>query len=462
MLDGIRSVHFIGIGGYGMSALARILLEMGYEVTGSDLKPSRLTRSLEARGARIHIGHSRDHVTGAQLAVFSTAIRADNPELEACRDQGIPVWHRSDLLARFINNRFGIAVAGTHGKTTTTSMVSLILEEGGLDPTALVGGEVINFGGNARFGRSTYLVAEACESDNSFLRYHPTAAILTNIEADHLEFHNGSFQDLVKSYKVFVEHLKPLGILVYCADDQNVLAVSGGFAGEKVSYALDRSHVCYRGEGLRETRGCYSFRMVERGQDLGAVNLLVPGRHNVYNALGAAALSRSLGVGFEDIAKALSRFKGAKRRFQVLGKGRGVTVVDDYAHHPTEVKATLEAARGYSEGRVIAVFQPHRYSRLKYFMDDFARSFHHAQVVILHDVYAAGEEPMEGVTSAALGERVSRESRIPVHHLRTHPEIISFLEKNVKDKDTVLFMGAGDISGTAYEFHARITGGERG
>ena len=461
MLDGLHRVHFIGIGGYGMSALAKVLLHMGYEVSGSDLQSSRLTRSLQDMGAKIYLGHNKEYVGEAELVVYSTAIPDDNPELKACRDRGIPLWHRSDLLARFINSRFGIAVAGTHGKTTTTSMASLILEEAGLDPTALVGGEVVNFAGNARYGRSRYLVAEACESDNSFLRYYPTAAILTNIEADHLEFYDGNFDGLLKAYKDFIGHIKAEGALIYCADDANVLALIENHQGEKLSYALE-GPADYRGENLREEKGCYRFQVVEGGQNLGEVELNVPGRHNVYNSLAAAALARYLGVDFEPVQKALHQFKGAKRRFQVLGEVEGVTVVDDYAHHPTEVKATLEAARGYSDGRVIAVFQPHRYTRLNYFMEEFTRSFFNAHVLLLHEVYSAGEAPIDGATSGALKEKLTAKTDIPVYHFKTHGEIIESLKGLVREGDTVIFMGAGDISGTAYDFYQELKEGAKG
>jgi UDP-N-acetylmuramate--alanine ligase len=461
MLDNIRVVHFIGVGGYGMSALAKVLLHMGYQVSGSDLKASRLTRSLEEMGARIFIGHDEKNVKGAELVIYSTAIPSKNPEMQACREEGIPLWHRSDLLAQFINSRFGIAVAGTHGKTTTTSMVSLILEAAGLDPTALVGGEVVNFDGNARFGHSQYLVAEACESDNSFLRYYPTAAILTNIEPDHLEFYQGDFDRLLLSYQEFLRHVKEGGMVVYCADDHQVQTFMDQYRGEKRSYSL-KGPADYQADNLQEVKGCYSFQVLENGRVLGDVQLAVPGKHNVYNSLGAIGLARFLGIDMKPIREALSLFKGAKRRFQVLGKAAGVTVVDDYAHHPTEVKATLEAARGYSDGRVIAVFQPHRYTRLNYFMDEFAHSFPLADMVLLHEVYTAGEAPIEGATSGALREKLARETQVPVHHLKTHAEIIALLKDVMQEDDTILFMGAGDISGTAYDFYAEVAGGTRG
>ena len=461
MLGKIQRVHFIGIGGYGMSALAKIILQMGYTVTGSDLKASPLTRSLEKQGATIYLGHDKDNIGKAQLVVYSTAIPQDNPEMKECRAQGITLWHRSDMLAKFINSYFGIAVAGTHGKTTTTSMLSLILEEGGLDPTALVGGEVVNFSSNARFGTSKYLVAEACESDHSFLRYYPMMVILTNIEADHLEHYDGDFSKLIHTYEEFLQHIKPEGSLIYCADDDNTAAIIDAYGGEKMPYSLTKN-AAYTGRNLREIKGCYTYELLEEGRLLGEVTLAVPGKHNVYNSLGAAALARKLGIDFSSIKRALAQFRGAKRRFQQLGCAQGITVVDDYAHHPTEVKATLQAARAFTQNRVLAVFQPHRFTRLQYFMDDFSASFADADVVLLHDVYSAGEEPIPEVNTAVLRDKISRQVDVPVHHVKTHGEIIKKLHALSLEGDTVIFMGAGDITGTASQYYEDIKEGKKG
>ncbi len=455
MLEKVKHVFFIGIGGYGMSALAKVLLHKDYTISGSDLKPSNLTRSLEKMGATIYYEHKKENVIGTDLVVYSTAIPEDNPELLECHSQKIPLWHRSDLLAQFINSHFGIAVTGTHGKTTTTAMITLILTEGGLDPTALVGGEVPILKSNARFGRSEYLVAEACESDHSFLRYHPEIAILTNVEADHLEFYDGDFSKLLEMYKDFLACVKPGGSIIYCADDKNTVEIMDNFSGEKITCALEKpAH--YKASNLAAVKGCYSFDLVEKGNNLGSISLVVPGKHNVYNALTAAALARKLGIGLPAIKKALARYGGTKRRFQVLGVPGGITVIDDYAHHPTEVKATLEAACAYTFGRVIAVFQPHKYTRLNFFMDDFARSFEGPAMIILHDVYPAGEKVIEGINSVVLKEKISKEITVPIHHFSTHEEIISFLKDTVQKNDLVIFMGAGDISSTAYRFNDEL------
>ncbi len=457
MLGDIKKVHFIGIGGYGMSALAKVLIHMGTKVSGSDLKSSNLTHSLESLGADIFIGHNTANIKDVDLAVYSTAIPEGNSELKECKRQGITLWHRSDLLAKFINSYFGIAVAGTHGKTTTTSMISLILQEAGLDPTALVGGEVANFKSNARFGRSQYLVAEACESDHSFLRYYPMMSVLTNIEPDHLEYYDGDFSKLVDTYKIFLEHIDPKGVLVYCADDENAQKIKDAFKGEKLSYSLEVS-ADYKAVNLSSDRGNYKYDVVEKGKPIGTINLSVPGKHNVYNSLGGVVIARKLGIDFSAIKDALVQFQGAKRRFQVLGKHNDITVVDDYAHHPTEVKATLEAARDYSRGRVVVVFQPHRYSRLSYFIDDFAQSFTDADITVLHDVYSAGEKPIEGINSIELKQKIEKLGKTQVCHFPDHTEIINYLKEIVQKDDTVLFLGAGDISGTAYKFEEELAG----
>ncbi len=458
MLGETKKIHFIGIGGYGMSALAKILLHKGYQVSGSDLKRTGLTDSLIKQGAVIFWGHKAENVSGADLVVYSTAIPVDNPEIMACKTYNIPLWHRSDLLARFINKGISIAVAGTHGKTTTTSMAALILEKGGLDPTAIVGGEVANFKSNARFGSSPYLVAEACESDHSFLRYYPEIAILTNIEADHLEFYEGSFNKLLDTYADFIKHVKPGGTVVYCADDDHVQKIMAGHKGRKIAYGFNEL-ADYTVAALTSERGCFRFDLLERGQTLGRITLYAPGKHNVANALAAAAVARLLGIGFADISKALASFQGAKRRFQVIGVSGNVTVIDDYAHHPTEVKATLAAAQAYTQGRVIAVFQPHRYTRLRFFMDEFASSFAAADKLFLLDVYSAGEKALPGITAAVLLEKIQAGAEVPVAYCRTREQVLESLKKEAQKGDTVVFMGAGDISDTARVYYQEISGG---
>jgi len=462
--SGIKHVHFIGIGGYGMSALAAVLLQMGYRVSGSDIKASGITEKLRLLGSEIYIGHHPQNPGNCDLVVYSTAIPDDNHELKEA-SRRFPLWHRSQLLAALINSHYGIAVAGTHGKTTTTAMLTLLLEHGGLDPTAVIGGEVENFHGNARLGSSRYLVAEACESDNSFLRYRPTLTVVTNVEPEHLDYYDGSFDKLKDAYRVFMHHTREEGSLVLNAEDPFLRELYPTIDRDKITYALEGSegehfaHLVARQiqSRLRGTR----FLLYYRGRVQGRIELSVPGRYNVSNALAAMAATAQLGLDPVKCADILPWFNGAGRRFEVLGDISNITLVDDYAHHPTEIKATLEAARsicGVSggpqkgdrstgpNGRVIALFQPHRYSRTSFFLDDFARSFGEADIILVHRVFPAGEKPLEGADGKTLSRLIrNQEKDKPVYFI----EDISLLTETAVNLalpgDIIITMGAGDI-----------------
>lgn len=454
VLSQVKQVHFIGIGGYGMSALAQVLIQMGYQVTGSDLNDSELVRGLAAQGAGIKLSHHPDHVGASGLVVYSTAIPADNCELQESRRRGLAVWHRSELLAALLNSKYGIAVAGTHGKTTTSTMIALLLESGGLDPTAVIGGVVASFGSNARFGRSKYLVAEACESDHSFLRYRPHLAVITNVEADHLEHYENNFALLQSAYKSFLQNLLPGGCAVLCFDDPFLQALAAGANGKMFTYGLAESRsgseADYTGQEVVLTGRGSTFIFCRRGKPLtGTVTLRVPGRHNVSNALAALSVASELGLDPECCAGALAEFHGAKRRFEIIGTAKGVTVVDDYAHHPTEVKVTLEAAKAAGK-RVCAIFQPHRYSRTAYFFEEFARSFTDADMVMLHRIYSAGEKPREGITAAALAQRISEIKGQQVHCSDDMDTLGRLALEWAAPGDMIIIMGAGDISRLAY------------
>jgi len=401
-----------------MSALAQVMLTLGYRVSGSDIKESSITRRLAGQGAEIRLGHHRDNLGDCGLVVYSTAIPSDNPEMVEAHARNIPLWHRSELLASLINERYGIAVAGTHGKTTTTSMVALLLEKGGLDPTAIVGGNVSSFKGNARVGKSSYLVAEACESDRSFLRYFPRVALITNLEPDHLEHYYGDFNLLRAAYLDFLKNLHPEGHAVLCLDDPNL---------REMLPLVNRNVITYGLEGLSRTEADFSGRRVAavgRGSTFvfyhkqqpitGEIALKVPGRHNVSNAVGALTVAAILGLDPGICAGALTEFYGAGRRFEVIGDAGGITVVDDYAHHPTEVKVTLEAAKSWGK-RIIAIFQPHRYTRTAYFFEELARAFTDADMVLLHRIYPAGEKPITGVDSTTLAGRIRQVKGGPVY-----------------------------------------------
>ncbi len=465
LTDNYKLVHFIGIGGYGMSALALILLGMGIKVSGSDMNESRLTKRLREKGADVSLKHTADNIADCDLVVYSTAIPAENPEMQEARRKNKKMWHRSELLAELLNSRYGIAIAGTHGKTTTTAMLSLLLDKGGLDPTAVIGGEVNLFNGNARLGNGRYLVAEACESDNSFLRYFPQIALITNIEADHLEHYDGDFNKLNRAYDEFMAHIKPGGCLVMCGEDpllqekiktgshQYRLITYGVMddEGEKAASRYHKNGFDYSaGDVIYGNMGA-EFTLYHHGKPLTEVKLNIPGRHNVSNAIGALAAAAHLGVEPRVCAAALQEFTGANRRFEIVGREKGITVVDDYAHHPTEIQATIQAARTCcgDGGRIICIFQPHRYSRTGYFMDEFAGSFTHADMVLLHDVYSAGEKPVEGISSEILAgmirEKGCNKGSNNVHYGSTFARLAELACAGAGPGDMVITMGAGDI-----------------
>jgi len=448
----IKNVHFIGIGGYGMSALAQILLQKGCRVSGSDIKASSLTEALVSRGATVTIGHHPDNLGTARLVVYSTTIASDNPEMAEAARRGLPLWHRSELLAALFNSSCGIAVAGAHGKTTTTAMIALLLEAGGLDPTAVIGGVIPAYGSNARLGTGSYLVAEADESDSSFTRYFPCLTLVTGIEPDHLEHYHNDYGRLLQAYKKFLDNLPPDGTAVLCFDDPALRQMAGRLDCRVVSYGLSASEdrpADYIADKITFNGGGSTFDLTRSSlKKASAVTLNIPGRHNVSNAVGALALADQLGLDPDRCAPALAAFTGVKRRFERIGSAGGITVIDDYAHHPTEIKATLEAARP-SAGRIICFFQPHRYSRTAAQFDGFAAAFAEADYLFLHDIYGAGEAPLPGVSAEVLAEAIRRCSKIPV----LYDSDIRTLEKEAaalaRPGDLIMTMGAGDITASA-------------
>jgi UDP-N-acetylmuramate--alanine ligase len=443
------NIHFIGIGGYGMSALAKVMLEKGLRVSGSDLASGTFIEKLQASGANIHIGHDAQWVADADLVVYSTACAPDNVEIVAARAQGIEVIHRADLLALLLNGQKGIAVAGAHGKTTTSSMIAVVMELCGTQPTYVIGGEVVNFGNNAQAGAGPYVVAEADESDRSFLKYEPQVAVVTNIEADHLENYGGDFNVLLTSYQQFLRQIKPGGSAVICLDDPYLRAMLpelNQVNGLNVrTYALSDEAAEYRAVEIVEGDRRISFTVERNGARLGEVELFVPGRHNVANALATLLTAEAAAVPFAEAARALRDFRGAKRRFQVIGEHKDVLVVDDYAHHPTEIVATLKAARATGR-RVWAVFQPQRYTRTYFLFDEFSKAFAEADEVIITDIYSpAGEQPIEGITAQALVERVRHNSHAGAQHIATKEQALDYLMEHIRAGDLLLTMGAGDI-----------------
>jgi UDP-N-acetylmuramate--alanine ligase len=457
-------VHMIGIGGTGMSSIATVLLQMGYKVSGSDVKESAVVSSLQDAGADVHIGHAASHVAGADMVIFSSAIPEDNPEIREARRLGIPLLHRSEMLARILNNHEGIAVAGAHGKTTITGMIAQVFSCLGLEPTVLAGGEMQNQCVHACWGRGKYVVAEADESDGTLLRYYPQIAVITSVEADHLENFGGRLSQLIDTYAGFLANIKPGGTLVISSQAYRVLQDSirkanGRFA--VVVYGLEGESgealpgeyqagalfpLDYRAADIKLSGSSSSFAVYHSGKMLGRAKLVVPGVYNVENALAAVAVSREAGLGFDQIVKALEGFHGAHRRFELVGAGPGIVVYDDYAHHPTELKKTLEAARHFGR-RVVAIFQPQRYSRTKILMEEFARSFQDADLVVITDIYAPPPEtPLPGVTAERLAglvaEHIGRERVLYVGDKRLIPDV---LLPHLGSNDLVITMGAGDV-----------------
>jgi UDP-N-acetylmuramate--alanine ligase len=439
-----EQVHFIGIGGYGMSAIARVMLDMGFRVTGSDVASQDLTDKLSAHGAKVYIGHEAQNVTGADLVVYSTALSKDNVEMMEAEKLQIPILHRSQMLARLMNERSGVAVAGAHGKTTTSSMIALVMENSGLDPTFIIGGEIMNVGSNAKTGQGEFLIAEADESDGSFLNYHPKYAIVTNIEADHLENYDGSYDNLKEAYRQFLSHLKEGGVAVVCNDCPDVRELIPIIKGEVITYGI-HENADYVASHLQFVNRTSSFDVHHKGQYLGRMTLSIPGKHNVYNALATIITCLKAGLSFEQIAKSLQEFRGAKRRFQVLLEQDDMIVIDDYAHHPTEIQATISAARATGK-RIIALFQPQRYTRTHFLLDAFSRAFSEADEVIITNIFSpTGEKRIEGVNSEKLVDLIRKNSHSEARFIATKEEVQEYLLEHMKSGDLVLTMGAGDI-----------------
>ncbi|MBC7252480.1 MAG: UDP-N-acetylmuramate--L-alanine ligase [Actinobacteria bacterium] len=448
-------VHFVGVGGAGMSAIAAVLLARGVEVSGSDLKESRNTERLREMGARVSIGHHPRNVEGAGVVVVSSAVPERNRELQEALRRGIPVLPRAAMLARIMEEGKGIAVAGTHGKTTTTSMVAMILSHAGLDPTYVIGGELNDVGSNAYAGSGEFVVAEADESDGSFLLLRPWAAVVTNVEEDHLDYYRGP-ERIREHFERFVELIPPEGILVLGGDDPVARSLQG--IGRAKTYTFGGGGDCdYRFSELRVFSGGSSFSVSFRGRRLGELRLRVPGRHNAYNALAALSLTHAMGVEFRVAAEALSSFRGVRRRFQLVDEVGGIRIVDDYAHHPSEVRSTLEAATLEDGKRVVCLFQPHRYSRTSALWRDFGTAFKHAHLLLLTDVYAAGEDPVPGVDGKLILNAVLEEE--PCKQVVYVPRRAALGEAAVRflrPGDLVITMGAGDISLCAREISALL------
>ena len=431
-----------------MSGIAELLVNLGYEVSGSDAKMSDVTDRLASLGVHVQRGHDAAHVGPADVVVVSSAVRPDNPEIAAARRQGIPVIPRAEMLAELMRLRYGIAIAGAHGKTTTTSMVALVLERAGLDPTAVIGGRLSAFGSNARLGRGDFMVVEADESDRSFLKLSPVIALVTNIDREHMESY-GSWDALQQAFADFANKVPFYGAVIACADDPAVSALLPRLERRIITYGLDSPAAQIAGQGAALAAFASSCTVVRRpaagGEELlGSITLRVPGRHNLLNALGAVAVGLEVGVPFERMASALREFQGAERRFQLHGEINGVMVVDDYGHHPTEISAVIAAARSGLERRVVVVFQPHRYSRTRDLLDAFGTALGAADEVVLTDIYPAGESPLPGVTVEAV-EAAVRRTGTPVRVVKALEEVPRAVASLSRPNDLVITLGAGSI-----------------
>ena len=435
----------VGIGGVGMSSIAEVLLNRGYTVTGSDLEASDRTDRLAAHGATIYIGHAAEQVGAADVVVYSSAIDPhDNPETVEAEQRRISLIPRSEMLGELIRMKFGVGIAGTHGKTTTTSMAGLVVAEGGFDPTVIVGGKVTAFGSNAVTGEGDVIVIEADEYDRTFLRLTPSLAVVTNIEEDHLDVYD-NLADLQAAFVEYANSVPFFGAAILCLDDPNVQAIVGDIERRVITYGTTRQAEI-RADNIRREGLTTRFDVTLRGRPLGTVALHVPGRHNVRNALAAVAVGQELEIAFEEVRAGLERFTGVRRRFERKADTAGITVLDDYAHHPTEIEATLQAThQGFPDRRIVAVFQPHLYSRTQNFMDEFARSFFNADVLVVTNVYGARETPVEGVSGQRLAERAEQFGHRAVHHVADTADLPRWLVEETAPGDVVLMLGAGDI-----------------
>ena len=444
MYGKIEKIHFVGIGGIGMSGIAEVLLNLGYKVSGSDLRASDTTERLVSLGAEIGIGHQAENLQNVDVVVISSAVHDDNPEVVEAKRLHVPVIPRAEMLAELMRMKYGIAIAGTHGKTTTTSMAASILGHAGIDPTIVIGGKLNAIGTNARLGQGKFLVAEADESDGSFLVLSPTIAVVTNIDADHLDHYSG-IEEIKETFVEFINKVPFYGLAVLCLDDPNIRAILPLVKKRYLTYGLS-AQSDIRATHVRHDGFTTSFVAHYKGYRLGEVSFPMPGPHNVLNAMACIAVALELDIPFAAIQEGFARFSGVGRRFQVKGEPRGIMVVDDYGHHPAEIRATLSAARqGWPERRIVAAFQPHRYTRTHELFADFVTAFYDADVLVLTDVYAAGEKPIEGATAERLAKELRRHGQKEVTWIADREKIPEHLAGIVREGDIVITLGAGNI-----------------
>lgn len=438
-----RHLHFVGIGGIGMSGIAEVLANLGYRITGSDLVQNETTIRLKQAGCEVAVGHSKDNVGDADVVVISSAVKGDNPEVVAARQAGIPVVPRATMLNELMRMKYGIAIAGSHGKTTTTSMVATIMAEANLDPTVVIGGKLDSLGTNARLGEGDFLVAEADESDGSFLQLTPTIAVVTNIDNEHMD-HYGTFDELRSAFRRFLDKVPFYGRAILCVDDTEVAGMLADLERPVIAYGLTAQADVRASDIIHD--GFTSTFTASLGEDrLGEVILPVPGAHNIYNSLAAIAVGLELEVPFRVISDALASYAGTQRRFQKKGIVKGVAVYDDYAHHPAEISATLTAARSGWKGRIVALFQPHRFSRTRDLLPEFGMAFHNADRVFVCDIYSAGEDQIDNLTGEDVARSITRHGHRNVEFIGRFEEALNKIAQELQDGDLLLTLGAGDI-----------------
>jgi len=439
----INHVHFVGIGGIGMSGIAEVLLNLGYEVSGSDIRKTEITCRLEQLGARVHYQHQEKNIEGSEVVVVSSAIKQENPEIQAAAEKLIPVIPRAEMLAELMRMKYGVAVAGTHGKTTTTSLIATVLAHGGLDPTVVIGGKLNSIGSSAKLGQGDFLVAEADESDGSFLKLLPTIAVVTNIDPEHLDYYQG-IEQIKETFLQFIDRIPFFGLAVLCLDQENVQSLIPQLRKRFTTYGLS-SQADFQAKDMSFDGPHTSFELVHRDERIGRLTVHMPGIHNVCNVLATVATAFELDVDFKTIQEALSEFSGIQRRFQRKAEIEDILVFDDYGHHPTEIKATLRAAKRGWRRRVVALFQPHRYTRTKALFDEFLTAFYEADVLVITDIYPAGEEEIEGVHARNLFEGIREHGHRDVHYISDKNKILQHLLRIIIPGDLVITLGAGDI-----------------
>ncbi len=444
MYPRFQHIHFIGIGGIGMSGIAEVLLNLGYQISGSDLRETEITRRLQSLGGQIAYGHKGEHIQGAEVVVTSSAVRPDNPEVLAARAALLPVIPRAEMLAELMRLKYGIAIAGSHGKTTTTSMVANILAYGGLDPTVIIGGRLDKWGSNARLGQGTFLVAEADESDGSFLHLSPSIAVVTNIDLEHLDFYK-NLDHIQDTFLDFLSRLPFYGLAILCLDDPHLPSLFPKLKKRYRTYGLT-AQADIQARDVIQNGLSTRYRLYNAGKDWGEIRFKLPGIHNVYNSLAAIVVGFELEVPFDRIQEAFESLEGVQRRFQIRGEYQGITVLDDYGHHPTEIRATLNAARGcWPDQRIVVVFQPHRFSRTQALFEEFTTAFYQADSLLLLPIYAASEDPIEGIDSEHLMDGIKEKGHREVRMISNRDDVIPLLKEILQPGDVLVTLGAGDV-----------------